>query len=219
MSRHSERSRTIFIARKRLWRAPLAFVLLLCTLQLLLLLLPTITAYRLGDVVDTDLVIDGVASDALRNQRPLFGIDSKTTEPFVSESIKRSFSLQFEEGLWTLPTASLKQNGESLSLEAIQVRFVYSRSGVGAIHAVQSNAVYGPSSASAFYVEYHWIAEEAVHLQTGFTVMFLAVLVASVFFIMTSCGMLLESSTTNRNSNYASQQQQSHGSISSPKWD
>ena len=191
-------------------------------LSVLLWSIPATTcAYRLGDVVDTDIVVDGVVSDALRNQRPLFGVDSMTVEPFAIESIKRSFALQFEGGLWTLPTAAIEQKGQVL--ETIQVQFLYSRSGVGAIHAVHSNAVYGPSSSvSAFTVEYQWIAEEAVNLNNGFAVMFLAVIVASIFFIASSCGMLLESAPTRskNNSDVSVQHQQQYGIMAgSPKWD
>ena len=177
-------------------------------------------AYRVGDVVDTDVVVDGVVADALRNQRPRFGIDSKTVEPFVIESMKRSFSLQFEGGLWTLPTVAIKEKEQAL--EKIQVQFIYTRSGVGAIHALHSNAVYGPSS-SAFTVEYQWVADEAVSLRNGFVVMFLAVLVASILFIASSCGMLLESSpTASRGSTTTAsppQQQPQPYRMSSPKWD
>ena len=182
----------------------------------------TVCAYRVGDVVDTDIVLDGVVSDALRNQRPLFGVDSMTVEPFLIENTQRSFALQFEGGLWTLPTAAIAQKGQVL--EKIQVQFHYSRSGAGAIHAVHSNTVYGPSSsAPSFTVEYQWVAEEAVSLNNGFAVMFLAVIVASIFFIASSCGMLLESSPTkSRNNSDVSLQQQQHQygiMAESPKWD
>jgi len=175
--------------------------LLLALLSTLLFLgcwcdtLLAVDAYRIGDVVNTDIFLDSIQSDALRHQMPLFAVNSQT-DIRVDEQQQRttpsSFRLQFEDGLWTLPTAYLQQKNEQ-NLEKIQVQFVYSNSGVGALHAVHSQAIYGTTgfssstSPQSFAVEYEWIAEPAVHLTSGFTVMFLAVLLSSLYFLLASC--------------------------------
>ena len=174
-------------------------------------------AYRVGDAVDTDLVVDGVPSDALRSQMPLFGVDSKTeiAVPIDDDRRRRHFSLQFEDGLWTLPAAALQRKGEWL--ESVRVQFVYSKSGVGAIHAVRSTATTYGGDPEKFAVEYEWIPEEAVHLTAGYAAMFFAVLVSSLYFILASCDMLGGPPIETDGSGSRSQQQQFGASV--PKWD
>jgi hypothetical protein len=177
-------------------------------------------AYRVGDVVDTDLVIDSVPSDALRSQMPLFGVRWTAHVRFNVDPAKaRTFSLQFEDGLWTLPVTPLVTKGKTISdgqqyLERMTVQFVYSKSGVGAIHSVVGkDAVYSTERRPFFTVEYQWIEEEAVYVTAGHAVMFLAVLVASILFLLISCGVIAEDGAAATSGN------SSVHSVSVPKWD
>jgi hypothetical protein len=159
------------------------------------------TAYRMGDAVDTDIRLASGTSDALRSQMPQFGVNSKAN--FRFEDQQDSFSLQFEDGLRGLPWVSLvKFKGQAL--EKLIVTFVYSKSGGGTIHTVLSEPVYQetsarPQQAGSFQVQYVWVEEANVHLHAGQAVMFLAVLLASLYFICYSCG-LVEGDGPSRNS-------------------
>jgi hypothetical protein len=150
------------------------------------------TAYRMGDAVDTDIRLVSGTSDALRSQMPQFGISSKAN--FRFEDHQDSFSLQFEDGLRGLPWVSLvKFKGQAL--QKLIVTFVYSKSGGGTIHTVLSEPVYHetaarPQQAGSFQVQYVWVEEANVHLHAGQAVMFLAVFLASLYFICFSCGLV-----------------------------
>ena len=74
--------------------------------------------------------------------------------------------------------------------------FIYSRSGNGEIHSVRGKAIYmaGKTAPKAdmnniVKVHYNWIEEEAVDLNGGAFVVFLAVFVVSVFFLFDLCGL------------------------------
>jgi hypothetical protein len=151
------------------------------------------TAYRMGDAVDTDIRLTSGTSDALRSQMPQFGVNSKANFRFEDQQAD-SFSLQFEDGLRGLPWVSLvKFKGQAL--EKLIVTFVYSKSGGGTIHTVLSEPVYQemaarPQQAGSFQVQYVWVEEANVHLHAGQAVMFLAVFLASLYFICYSCGLV-----------------------------
>jgi hypothetical protein len=151
----------------------------------------TVSAYRVGDAVDTDIRLASGTQDALRSQMPQFGVSSKANFRFEDQD---SFSLQFEDGLRGLPWVSLvKYKGQAL--EKLVVTFVYSKSGGGTIHTVLSEPVYQettarPQQAGSFQVQYVWVEEANVHLHAGQAVMFLAVFLASLYFICYSCGLV-----------------------------
>jgi hypothetical protein len=175
------------------WLRPVFIVLLLC----LFFPVPS-NAYRVGEVVDTDMMVNSVATDSLRSQMPLFGVPSKTN--FQLDDDARSFSLQFEDGIFSLPTIPLQQKGGAL--EKVEVSFVYSKSGGGAIHAVTCRPSYSndrrrstEQQRSFFRVEYQWIEEEAVYLSAGQATMFISVFVASIVFLLLSCDVMQKAST------------------------
>lgn len=195
--------------------------------------LPDCGAYHIGDIVDTDILVDTVKLDALRSQMPLFGVRYVAQVPFEFPESVRTFSMQFEDGLWALPIAVLTKaktvtttTHTRLFLSRIQVEFIYSKSGAGAIHAVTTKDVtYSPNVQPFFSVEYHWVEEEAVYTKAGQAVMFLAVLIASVFFFLLSCGIVGEESREYRyavNSSVSlTGTSDAHSSLSAsvPKWD
>lgn len=127
-----------------------------------------------------------------RSQMPLFGMD--TTAKFGP--LPDRFSISFEEGFRALPWMTLR-NGYGVPLEKVEVTFIFSRSGTGEIHSMRSKTIYikGVKAAAAadwnnqITVEYKWIEEEAVDLNGGAFVMFLAIFVVSIFFLFDLCGL------------------------------
>jgi hypothetical protein len=180
-------------------------------LECLAIILSVTAAYRVGEAVDTDIRMGSILTDALRSQMPMFGIPS--TARFQFEETIPSFSLQFEDGLRGIPTVPLV-NSKQQALGRLQVTFVYSKSGAGAIHTVISQAEYGSNldSSESFLVDYQWIEEEQVQLTAGKGVMFLAVFVVSIVFLISLCGFLdqrvssaVNRRSSNRNESYAVQ--------------
>jgi hypothetical protein len=159
-----------------------------CFFPILLVLLVSFTnAYRLGDVVDTTIRTDGSAEDVLRSQMPLFG---RPSNAIFTDTPKR-FSLSFEEGLrpiqWVDATDSRGQ-----SLEKLEVTFLFSRSGEGAIHAISSRPTYTgsravPGTKKTFLVDYNWVEEEEVNPRAAGAVMLLTVFLACVAILVSSC--------------------------------
>ena len=164
------------------------------------------SAYRIGDAVDTDLVMDGFMWDALRSQMPKFGINTKVhfdmdlADSADEDRRYRTFALLFEDGLRSVETRPYEKTawrGQAQTLERVLVKFVYSKSGTGMIHSVSSTAVYKTENAASsnnnnsrrFRVEYEWQEEEAVRLTVGSVVMFLAVFLSSIVFLFQTCGL------------------------------
>ena len=153
-------------------------------------------AYTVREAVDTHISAGSVFSqDVLRNQMPLFGIDSEAK--FQIEEGAKSFALSFEDGLQGLPAVSVERRGNSLA--SLEVTFVYSKSGGGAIHSVSSKADYsagqgrskeGSDPRFGFTVYYRWIEEAAVYENAGQAVMLFAVFIVSMFFIFSTCGLM-----------------------------
>lgn len=190
------------------WSLHIPLVLLL----VLSILASTTSAYRVADVVDTDILVDAAQSDALRSQMPMFGVGWAAHVQFEVSESARTFSLQFEDGLWALPATALRKGDEKF-LDRITVQFVYSKSGVGAIHSVVvSDAVYSPERRPFFTVVYQWIEEEAVYLSAGQAVMFLAVLLSSIYFLLVSCGVVGEHAVTATSA-------RTSPTLGVPKWD
>lgn len=123
---------------------------------------------------------------------PLFGWDTKAKFGPLPDR----FSISFEEGFRALPWMSLR-NGYGVPLLRVEVTFIYSRSGSGEIHSMRSKTIYmtGGKSAAAMdtnneiTVEYRWVEEEAVDLNGGAFVMFLAIFIVSLFFLVDLCGL------------------------------
>ncbi len=169
------------------WMLHLTTILLLSWLHLS-------HAYRVGDAIDTIVQTPSGISDALRQQMPRFGV---STQAIFHELPLSHFSLAFEEGFRQLPWVDIV-NGNGKALDKIIVTFVYSKSGGGAIHSVSSQAKYlstnEPSNGS-FRADYIWIEEEAVDLNAGASVMFLATLVTTVLVLLHTCGITGDASS------------------------
>lgn len=116
--------------------------------------------------------------------QPLFGSPRTVHLPRLPER----FSLSFEEGLHSLPYV------DGQSLEQLIVTFIYSKSGGGRIHSVTSKAIQQPHNnkfdkKKEIEVVFDWVEEAAVDLEAGTSVMFLAVLVVSILFLLQLCMM------------------------------
>lgn len=132
----------------------------------------SITAYRIGDPVDTELAWDAQPPvDVLRVQMPRFAVDSQA-QLTVNSDTANTVTLSFEDGLWGMPAVSFQ------SLERLVVQFVYS---AGAIHAIHSEPHYYSNSQeqSAFTVQYIWMEEPHVNPETGQIVLFLVLFVVT----------------------------------------
>jgi hypothetical protein len=179
------------------------------SLSLALVLSPTVRVssvlgYRIGEVVDTILVIDGnQRSNPFRHQMPIFGanwipyvrfdkvnpIGTRNNNGYEEAG---TISFQFEDGFWAVPTVSLTRGHGSQKptfLDHMTIQFVYSKA--GAIHAVLTKAAtYSAEQKSFFHVTYEWIEEDAVSPNIGLAVMFLMVLLFSVYSILLTCGII-----------------------------
>lgn len=142
-----------------------------------------VSSYYVGEHVDTTVFSAAGKTEALKAQRPLFGVDSSVTFPRSNDQ----FSLGFEEGFhqlsWFDPT----------NLGKLRVTFIHSKSGDGAIHSVSSEPimknVHDEYSRHHIEIEYQWIEEQPVDLRAGCIVMFLVTLVLSVVLILQTCGL------------------------------
>jgi hypothetical protein len=138
-------------------------------------------AYRVGDVVDAAMYTKSFPVELFMANMPLFGVSRRVKMPRLMER----FSLAFEEGLHSLPFM------DAQTLEKLQIKFIYSRSGEGRIHSVTSEAIRSKvpfNAKTPIEVEFEWIEEEAVNLDAGLTIVFLATLVASITFLIQLCG-------------------------------
>jgi hypothetical protein len=172
---------------------------------LALVLFPTSAdGYRVGDVVDTVLVVDGhQRSTPFRHQMPIFGANWIPYVRFeqsnlieqrnkVGNNEVRTFSLQFEDGFWVVPAISLTKFHDAQNqsfLDHLTIQFVISKAGT--IHAVlMKEATYSSDSNSFFRVTYEWIEEEAVSPNLGLFIMLLLVFLFSVFSTLITCGFI-----------------------------
>jgi hypothetical protein len=152
------------------------------------------SAYRIGDAVDTDVVLSSThTADALRSQMPKFGLRTRVEfamEPPSRVQATSSWSLLFEDGLRRIQSWPYK-NAKGETLDQVVVTFIYSRSGAGMIHSVQSQAFYQRKDVAAenFRVVYEWMEEEPVRLLNGYIVMFSAVFISTIFILLQTCGL------------------------------
>jgi hypothetical protein len=189
----------------------------------LLILIQVGNAYRIGDIVETEVILNGVVATSssssassftlLRSQMPRFGISSTATVQIKDDKQQdddqyrrpaiQTLALQFEDGLWYSTTVAVldTKNNQKYPLQKIEVQILYSKSGSGAIHAINAKPVYrsdasGNSDPGSYTLEYQWIEEEAVHLGAGLSVMFVIVFAASIAFFVISCGGIMEPNGT-----------------------
>ena len=167
--------------------------LILASLLLVLAVFaPCCHSYRVGDANEPEIwkPKDTAAEEApMRNQMALFGLDSKFKAK-LSQMPGDYFSISFEEGFRALPWI-YKKNGSGYPLEKLLVTFVYSRSGGGEIHSLSHQAIYNKDrkDGDEVTVEYKWIEEESVDLNSGAFVMFLSVFIVSIYFLFDLCGL------------------------------
>ena len=147
-------------------------------------ILPTTTAYRIGDPVDTQVAWDTTQPIPV-TQMPRFAIDSQTQVPLPGNDDATASSyatFSFEDGLWGLPAVTMTP-----TLERLVVQFVYS---AGAIHSIHSEPVYNDELKHqqlkpAFLVHYVWTEEPHVTPEAGQAVMFLVGFGVSVWIVWT----------------------------------
>jgi hypothetical protein len=173
---------------------------------LVIFLVGSCCAYRVGDVVETELSIDSwPSSNVLRSQMPVFGVSTRaqfqikkpttTSDESSDRRLARKAALSFQDGLWGLPTIFLT-NSRGSGLQKLMVVFLYSKSGNGVIHSVSCVPKYpdGDSDVATqdgvFRVEYKWVEEEEVDLNAGQAIMLLVSFLAGVFILVASCGLL-----------------------------
>jgi hypothetical protein len=143
-----------------------------------------VDAYRVGDVVDTAMYTQAFPVELFMANMPLFGVSRRVKIPRVTQR----FSITFEEGLHSLPYL------DGQMLQTLQVTIIYSRSGEGRIHSVQYEAIRSQNGLALnakmpIDVEFEWLEEDPVNLDTASTVMFVATLVASMVFLLQLCSV------------------------------
>ena len=200
------------------------FLTVTVSLLLLLQCLPTVSAYRKGDAVETGILLhpesvlsslgfsDAEMTPTLRSQMPKFGINSRIVlykEKDKDKTQHGGFTLLFEEGLRSMEQVPYT-NSKGEHLEKIQVQFVYSKSGAGVIHSVWLKAKeYSRqgSSLDPVQVEYLWTEEKPIHLTAGYGICFLLCFIASIIALVYSC--VLEDEETE--AEYQQQYEQNYG--------
>ena len=141
-------------------------------------------AYRVGDTIDAAFTTkSSLAIDMLIANQPLFGV-SKTVR---MARLPERFSISFEEGLYTIPYV------DASSTDKLVVTFVYSKSGAGRIHSVTSKVIPRKKGridrAKEIEIMFDWVEEAEVDLAAGSIVMFLAVFVVSILFLLQLCAI------------------------------
>ena len=190
---------------------------------LLLLEVSFCHGYRVGDIMDAEIVLpksatataaDGVTIDLARqrhemsgmnhdlalkrHQMPMFGMNSHATLPFKDTGINQ-FAMTLEDGFRTIPLVPLVTKGGTSYLASLTLEFVYSRNS-GEIHTLRHSLQYQPKGTldsaldangnpETIALYYNWIEEEAVDLNSGAFVMFLAVFIVSVYILFDLCGL------------------------------
>lgn len=175
-----------------------------CFLISLSLMTP-VGAYRVGDIVDTEVFQGGGRMEStLRAHMPNFGVDSSLLLPLEEDD--GHLSLVFGHGL--LPTSNMAiQNRQGQSISNVKIEFTYS-GGSGDIHSVSSRASYAAHAADHVVVEYEWKKQSSIQLELGLAVMLLSVLVVSVIFIFQLCAFVDEQDRQAAASQQKQQQQE-----------
>ncbi len=140
-------------------------------------------AYRVGDTIDAAFTTrSSLAIDMLIANQPLFGV----TKTIRMARLPERFSISFEDGLYTIPYV------DASSTEKLVVTFVYSKSGTGRIHSVTSMAIQSSKRrkidrSKEMEIVFDWVEEAEVDLEAGSIVMFLAVFIVSIMFLLQLC--------------------------------
>lgn len=152
---------------------------------------PTVAAYHIGEPVHTTILSADANGEAVKSQRPLFGIDSAVTIPRSNEKISLGFEENYHQLSWV----------DTTNLSTLKVVFVYSRSGDGVISSVSAEPImkeaHGEHSTHHMDVVYMWVEERPVGFHSGCTVMFLVTLVISLFLVLSLCGFVDDESDSN----------------------
>ena len=135
---------------------------------------------------------------------PRFGISTKTRfditsfqntndaenthRPNKEEQIR--FSLSFDEGFHHIPWLDVYNKHHTL--EKLIITFVYSASD-GSIHAVHRTTQYIEGQSTSFTIEYVWIEEADVDMQSGVVMLFLSVMVVLLMGVLGECCLGSES--------------------------
>jgi hypothetical protein len=172
----------------------LAFVLVVL---LFLSLVNNIRAYQAGDPVGLLLRTQSGTQDALRSQMPLFGVETTTTLKITGTASsdesreKLSVALTFGTGAdsKSLPWVDVRDSGRMLT--ELEVTFVYAE---GIIRSISQSASFAPLSDSVgnqkFAVQYKWVEEAGVDLDSCMWGMFVSVLIASLVLLVSACGSM-----------------------------
>jgi hypothetical protein len=198
------------------------------TFLLAVILSPFVDCYRIGDVVDMEISVDGRRSlNPLRHMMPKFGSQLEAEVKLEKSNLlgernkvnveeANTFSFKFDDGMWELPMISLVNEyygQQTKYLDSLTVQFVISLSDVGTIRAVTaSDIVYSNEHKPYLHLKYEWVEEGAtVSLYSGQAAMFFLVLVFSISSILVSCGVV---TNLNDSLKYNADQQRLV-----PKWD
>jgi hypothetical protein len=161
------------------------------------------SAYRIGDAVGILLRTSSHSHlEAYRHQAPRFGVSTKTkfdisslTDENEQSADKRNrrepenvrLSVSFDEGFHHIPWLDVRTKRHTL--EKLIITFVYSGSD-GSIHAVHREAKYTDGKGGnnkTFLVEYIWIEEANVDLQSGVLVLFMCVVLLVCIGVVGEC--------------------------------
>ena len=148
----------------------------------------SVSAYSIGDKVDTLVHYDDHETSALRPQMPKFGLES--TVDFHLKDDVDTFSLWFEDGLRGIPVYRLHRGSSSTRevLESLTIEFVHSDS---EIHAVSAKPVYAEKDDRGLLrVSYKWSAEPTVNVEAGKGIMMLCVVLVSLYIIFQVSGLM-----------------------------
>ena len=142
-------------------------------------------AYRVGDTIDAAFTTrSDMGIEMLIANQPSFGV----TKTIRMARLPERFSISFEDGLYTIPYV------DASSTEKLIVTFMYSKSGVGRIHSVTSKVIESAKKrridrSKQLEIVFDWVEEAEVDLAAGGIVMFLAVFVVSIMFLLQLCAI------------------------------
>jgi hypothetical protein len=186
--------RTRFCCGEKIFSRVCLVLLLLATF----LLPEAVTAYRMGDVVNTEISFTGQEpKDTLRSQMPRFGRPTRATVDLPPDTSQpQTIGISFQEGLWGLPSLPVENSRHQVLFTAL-VTFVYDSSESGTIHAVHVKPSYREANQQdeedqgkrSFRIRYKWVQETTAAVVAGQAIMYLLVFLATVFYLILACGV------------------------------
>jgi hypothetical protein len=184
----------------------------------------TTTAYKFGDFVELDLVIDSVKVDAYRHQMPRFGVVHHRT---VVDGVTKQLGLQFDDGLFVLPVYPI--DSRAGSLVRLDVEMISDESSLQNVIGTPTYAKVvdppPPTNHREIVVTYIWTMQPNGNEHTLSVVYTLTVL-ACLAVVLFSSGVFSDNgndghgygdSGTSSSSNETTAS--SHQSSGAPKWD